>query len=122
MAEQECHRTVHSCEIESDPSLAAIHEGLTPYHALQIDDFLDAIVHGRDPLGVVHVPKRISGSARRAEYLNTVLRRGLDQLLDRDREVRGPRGADIAPGLTEQPLHATGGGDDQEVDGVRRMR
>ncbi|MBL1112978.1 Gfo/Idh/MocA family oxidoreductase [Streptomyces sp. 110] len=50
VAGEESYRTVHSTEIDSDPPLATIHEGLTPYHARQIDDFVDAVVHGREPL------------------------------------------------------------------------
>ncbi|MFE1932062.1 Gfo/Idh/MocA family protein [Streptomyces sp. NPDC059474] len=50
VAGEESYRSVHSTEIDSDPPLATIHEGLTPYHARQIDDFIDAVVHGREPL------------------------------------------------------------------------
>ncbi|WP_421106625.1 Gfo/Idh/MocA family protein [Streptomyces sp. NEAU-S77] len=50
VAGEESYRPVHSTEIDSDPSLATIHEGLTPYHALQIDDFIDAVAHHREPL------------------------------------------------------------------------
>ncbi|MFI8790845.1 Gfo/Idh/MocA family protein [Streptomyces sp. NPDC055105] len=50
VAGEESYRSVHSTETDSDPSLATIHEGLTPYHAQQIDDFIDAVAHHRAPL------------------------------------------------------------------------
>ncbi|MFE4719161.1 Gfo/Idh/MocA family oxidoreductase, partial [Streptomyces sp. NPDC056728] len=49
-AGEESYQSVHSTETDSDPSLATIHEGLTPYHARQIDDFIDAVAHHRAPL------------------------------------------------------------------------
>ena len=45
----EAYQQVHSTDVESDPPMAEIHEGLTPYHALQIDDFIAAVVEGREP-------------------------------------------------------------------------
>lgn len=47
---EEAYRQVHSTSTESDPPLSRIHEGLTPYHALQIDDFVAAVREDRDPL------------------------------------------------------------------------
>jgi len=45
----ESYQQVHSTDIESDPPMELIHEGLTPYHARQIDDFIAAILEDRDP-------------------------------------------------------------------------
>jgi predicted dehydrogenase len=50
VAGAEAYQQVHSPDIESDPPMTEIHAGLTPYHALQIDDFIAAIVEDREPV------------------------------------------------------------------------
>ncbi|MGW6358120.1 Gfo/Idh/MocA family protein [Streptomyces sp. NPDC055092] len=47
---EESYERVWDPAANSDPPLAAIHEGLMPYHAEQIDDFLRAVAEDRDPL------------------------------------------------------------------------
>jgi UDP-N-acetyl-2-amino-2-deoxyglucuronate dehydrogenase len=47
---EESYTQIHSVGIDSDPPLSQIHEGLTPYHGLQIADFIDAVIHDREPL------------------------------------------------------------------------
>ncbi|UBH07169.1 oxidoreductase [Leucobacter sp. Psy1] len=37
-------------DIEADPPLASIHEGLAPFHAEQIEEFVQAVAQDRDPL------------------------------------------------------------------------
>ncbi|WP_028658707.1 Gfo/Idh/MocA family protein [Nocardioides insulae] len=47
---QTTYRLPYGTDVESDPPLSKVHEGLMPYHAQQIDDFIAAVLEGRDPL------------------------------------------------------------------------
>lgn len=47
---EEAYQQVHSTEIESDPPLAQIHEGLVPFHQMQIEDFVHAVLDGCPPV------------------------------------------------------------------------
>ena len=46
----EDYRQVYFPEINSDPELAEIHTNLVPYHRLQIEDFVHAVLEDRDPV------------------------------------------------------------------------
>jgi predicted dehydrogenase len=47
---EEEYRQVYSPEINSDPELAEIHTNLVPFHRLQIEDFVRAVLDDHDPL------------------------------------------------------------------------
>ncbi|KXF50644.1 oxidoreductase [Rhodococcus sp. SC4] len=49
VAGEEEYRQMHSTAIESDPPLSKIHVGLVPFHQMQIEDFVHAIVEDRAP-------------------------------------------------------------------------
>lgn len=46
---EEEYLQMHSTDIESDPPLSQIHVGLAPFHQMQIEDFVHAIVEDRAP-------------------------------------------------------------------------
>jgi len=47
---EEEYRQVYSTQINADPELAEIHSNLVPFHRLQIEDFVRAVIDDRDPV------------------------------------------------------------------------
>ncbi|GAS99493.1 oxidoreductase [Mycolicibacterium canariasense] len=47
---QEAYLPPLSTDVDADPPLAQIHQNLTPFHALQIADFVHAVIEDREPL------------------------------------------------------------------------